>query len=1083
MHFRSGSGFGRGCNSNKTGYIVKALIEKERLLRSTMLAGFAAVGLGIAPAYAQDAETVPADDEAQPAAEDTIVITGSRIARTDVEAVYPTIAVDASALERSAFTNIAEALNEIPAFGNGVSTDGDAGQVGANFADFLDLGTARTLTLVNGRRFVSQNVGANGQQVDFGIIPLALVERIDTIGVGGAPIYGSDAIAGTINVILKDDFEGMELTTQYGISEESDLEEYTVQLVAGANFADGRGNVTFSAEYFNQEGLMETDRPDHNIFDIFLSEVPAGTAGFNDIDIDGDGTPDDVFRAFNLDGSSPQDVQLFTPGGVVSPGTTFIPTFGLGSVGGDFLQFSPTGELVPFNVGESIPGTSAFFAQGGETYGFFANRTQLRSPLERIVFTSSFTYDITPDVRAFGEVMTANLVSEDLADQSGFQTFAFTGTSRPLLFSVDHPLLSSQARTTLTDAGLSQFYVSRTLDDLLLNSGGETETNVWRFVGGLQGDFEFADRNFSWEVSGNAGHTTNKSFANSLIDQNFLYALDAVEMTDAIRASITAAGGDADTVGQTGDIVCQISIDSATGAHTGVSGNGVTDNDLPFAAGCVPINIFGEGAASQEAIDYVTAISVANNDIEQSVFNANFSGELFELPAGWMQFAVGYETRKEYARLQPGGFRELGLGRSSAVPANGGTYTTQEFFGEIFVPVISDDMNIPLVNRLQFEGSARSIDNSQAGEFTAWTVGGQYSPIGDLTFRANMTESLRAPSLSELFTPIVSTFEFADDPCDRRFINDDPNYAPNCIAAGVNVDANGDGQFDFVSNVVNATARGRTGGNPNLANETAESYSIGFVYQPSFNNFVDGMTLQADYINIEIADAIGSLSLEQLMQTCFGAEAGSFPNAACSAFTRDSGGQVVDFLSGLTNSDSYSTEFFNARFDWGFDVGEMLRLDGGTDYGFLNFDAQVFHVITREEVVAQVTQNNTIGGFGDPEWSGTLDFTWDRDALRVFWRARWQDESLFSPSGNNTFAGPDDVIKRETDDWYWMHSMSVAYDVGTLTDITDNPVLLQLTVDNVFGRDGLDLESQAFGQFGFDDVFGRRYSLRLRTSF
>lgn len=1059
--------------------------DKERLLRSTIIAGFAAaLGLGGAPAFAQETDDVvetEEEEEEEAGSDDRIVVTGSRIQRIDINSVFPTISVGAEDIEKNAFTNIADALSEIPAFGNGVTTDGDGGQIGANFADFLDLGTVRTLTLVNGRRFVSQNVGAGGQQVDFGIIPIALVERIDTIGVGGAPVYGSDAIAGTINVILKDDFEGFDVTAQYGNDSESTGENYQVTMVAGANIDNGRGNVTMSAEYFHQEGMLQTDRPEYFFNDIFLSEVPPGNGPrFPDIDVDGDGSPDSVFRAFNLDGSSFTDVQLFTPGGVASPGSTFIPSIGLGAFpDGTIYQFDQTSSLVPFNPGQSIPGTSLFFAEGGEQINFFENRTQLRSPLDRVVFTSSFNYDILPSVTAFGEVLAANLESEDLADQSGFQTFAFGGFSSPLVFDVSNPFLSPSARATFDANGITTFRLQRTLDDILPQSGGSTETNVWRFVTGLRGDFSLADRNFFWEVSANAGQTTNKTSSTSLVQGRFLEALDAVVFSQADADRVALAGGNPAAVGNVGDIVCRASIELQEGTYDGFdTGFGTTSQQAPFAEGCAPLNLFGENMASPEAIDFVTAQTVSNNNIDQAVFNANIGGDLFDLPAGTVQFAAGYEARKESASLQPGGFQELGLGRGAAVPPTGGSYTTSELYAEALVPLVSEEMDIPLVYGLEIEGAIREIDNSQAGEFTAWTVAGRYSPIRQLTFRGNMTESLRAPSLSELFTPVVTAFEFADDPCDSRFIGDDPNYSANCAAEGL--------PTNFTSNVVNATARGRTGGNPNLRNETAEAYSIGAIFQPDYHPLMEGMTLQVDYINIEIADAIGALTLEAIMEACYGAEPGAFPNASCDAFSRDAGGQVVDFQSGQINSDSFSTEFLNARFDWNFDITDTLGLLGAEvqrDLGSLNFDAQVFHAIARERVVAGVAQNNTIGGFADPEWSGTLDFTWDYDALRVFWRAQWQDQSLFSPSGNNFYATPDDVVKTETDDWWWMHSMSVAYDVNEVIPQIDFPLTAQLNIDNVFDRDGLGLEEQVFDQFGFNEIFGRRYSVRLRAQF
>jgi len=185
-----------------------------------------------------------------------ITVTGSRIKRAGIDTVYPGISVGIEELEDGAFTNIADALNQIPSFGNPDATPFGAQNqfsVGQNFVDFLGLGSQRTLTLVNGRRFVSANVPSifgesGGQQVDFNVIPVALVERIETIGVGGAPIYGSDAIAGTINVILKNRYEGMQITMQRGATSKKDGDFDKISLVAGANFSDGRGNVTLSME-------------------------------------------------------------------------------------------------------------------------------------------------------------------------------------------------------------------------------------------------------------------------------------------------------------------------------------------------------------------------------------------------------------------------------------------------------------------------------------------------------------------------------------------------------------------------------------------------------------------------------------------------------------------------------------------------------------------------------------------------------------------------------------------------------------------------------------------------------------------
>ena len=315
-----------------------------------------------------------------------------------------------------------------------------------------------------------------------------------------------------------------------------------------------------------------------------------------------------------------------------------------------------------------------------------------------------------------------------------------------------------------------------------------------------------------------------------------MLALDARQLTQDDVDALIAAESPLDTngipqFGGVGDIVCDASFRYETGsseerlAILESQGLAVSEFNIQDAAPvditqCQPLNLFGENAASPEALEYVVQQSSTNNDIDQSVFNANFGGELFDLPGGTVAFNVGYETRRETARFVPSAADEVGLGRTAESPITGGSYSTDEYYGEVFVPIIDPDMEIPYLYDAQFEASYRNIDNSIAGEAEAWTVGFQLSPIEGLQFRGNMTESLRAPSLDELFSPITTSFQSADDPCDDRNINDRPNFQANCIAEGVRTDTNGDGiaAGTIRSNVQNAPARGRAGGNPNLSN-------------------------------------------------------------------------------------------------------------------------------------------------------------------------------------------------------------------------------------------------------------------------
>jgi len=1088
------------------------ILDKTRLLQTSVLSSLI-MGMG-GVAYAQ-VEQTPEAIEDEFAEEDNIVVTGSRIRRPDLDTVFPTTFVDSEALDKSAFTNVADALSEIPAFGGSITPAGNQGDnVGGNFVDFLDLGTQRTLTLVNGRRFVSGDVGGTGLSVDFNVIPLALVERIDTIGVGGAPIYGSDAIAGTINVILKDDFEGLEATALYGQTEQGDADRRQFQIVAGANTEDGRGNVTFSAEYSKNEGLLDTARPSFHTGNPEATLVGPGNEalGFADVDFDGDGTPDRIFRPL-----SDVNIQLFTAGGTISNlGQGFLPSFGSANFGGfstpqtngvEFYQFDDSGTLVPYIAGARHP-SSSIRSVGGTPFDFFDLAGQVQSPVERIVLGSSARYEITDNIEFKSDLQFANTKARELTNQGGFQTGFFDGLSAAIEVPVSNPFLGAENRDLLTnrlgfDADDS-FLVHRFNNNLNQDGSRDSESSLWRIAAGLEGEFELAGRKFNWDAYGVAGQNTNINNTAPLINNTrFLNAVEAVVLTAADVTAIADAGNN--PIGEVGDIVCQSTRDyfqftrserfDPTNADVRnirgvVSGSGLVDTDPRDVIDCQPLNLFGDGNASSESLDYIVQRGLLTNDIEQRIWSANFTGELIELPAGWASFAVGYETRQETALFASGGAAEAGIGRSAGVPDTGGTYSTDEFLGEVYLPIISPDMDIPLVHNLQAEASIREISNTLAGDATVWTVGGSYTPLEGFTLRGNKTRSVRAPSLTELFAPITTSFQFANDPCDQDHIvrGNTANREANCAAIGIDLNqVNANGSIGFISDVDDGTAQGRSGGNPNLRNEIADSFTIGGVYQP---HFVSGLTLTADYINIDLADRIGAQSLENNMESCFDSDPADFAsNPACSTFTRDANFQVVDFLSGQANADSAEYQFLNIKADYRFEVADLFDVLGGNgsgDLGEMSLRTDAFHVIQRDLSLGGVPQDNTIGLASDPKWSGTIDATYTKSGFRFFWRTLWQDKALFEAdlerNPDNIFATADGIVVADAG-WRVLHNASVSYDISTLTDNYDKPLIVQFNVDNVLNRRGTNDIDRTFGNFGLSEELGRRFTMRVRASF
>lgn len=1044
-------------------------------------------------AFAQDNSADDLDDVEI----EEVVVTGSRIKRAGIDTFYPAISIGTEELEGGAFTNIADALNEIPAFGNpDASPFGaqNAFSVGQNFVDFLGLGSQRTLTLVNGRRFVSANTPSifgesGGSQVDFNVIPVALVERIETIGVGGAPIYGADAIAGTINVILKDRYEGVQVNLQHGVTSKGDGDFQKISLVAGANFSDDRGNVTMSMESSRQAGLLLNSRPR------FVNNDPFW----------GSKSPDDGFRRIHRD----QRINIFTNGGLIDTTRNTIPSLGRGALSdGNFYQFDTASNLVLFTPGTDYPG-SAFFASGGSGPDFFDDIAQIQSPLEREVFTAAMNYDISDRVTFEADVLFAKTWGDELVNQGGFQTWVFKGTSSALEFQSDNPFLHPDATALLerlvktkegqNPADPKTFFLHRFNNDIV-DSSNERQQYLWQATAELAGDFDAGDRNFVWSISAAHGESDANTAKEGIIDDRFLNALNVRRLTaadfingmndngtpldtsddiitpvseqDLLELSGTSSAG-------VGDIICESVYQAALGNITGTTGNGVTDADLPFIQGCAPLNLFGVGARTEVARDWITTNQTTTATIQQSVLNVNFGGDIVELPAGWAAFNVGLENREEFAVFLPSTGTELALSRSSPFAETGGEYKTEELYAEVVIPLISADQNIPFVKLAELNGAFRQIDNTLAGEADVWTVGMRFAPMNDLSFRANYTESIRAPSLVELFAPRNQTFGFANDPCDSDFVNVGP--APATRAANCAADIAGYDPATFKSNIVNATAIGVSGGNPDLRNEFSESYSIGLTYEPSW---ADNLVITADYVNIKINDAIQVLSLKSLLDSCY--DSAAFPNAVtCGNWTRDAMGQIVDFSQGQANAALFLFESLQLFASYDFEVvdvfGWLQSNWAGKAMGNLETRIRLDHPLNRRISVVGEPNDNTLGGYSDPSWSGTFDFIWTGENSRIFWRSLWRREPLLSPSGNSRYLDlqGNEVSRGKS---RWMNNVTFSYNLDSFFPGAPERTMIQLGVGNVFNRTP-NLIQETSGMFGTPELLGRNFTLTIQGNY
>lgn len=1019
-------------------------IFSKRKLAS--LVAVAALGTGSfsAPVFAQD------DEDADEAIEE-VVVTGSRIPRTGFDTMLPANVIDAEFMERRGYTNVADALNEVTSFGtpgSGFSggegdpndSDQNSYSTGQNFVNFFGLGSQRTLTLVNGRRFVTSSAPSlftnqnPGLQVDLNSIPTSMVERVETISVGGAPIYGADAIAGTVNVILKDDFEGLEIRTSYGETmDEGDLEETTFELLYGGNFDNGRGNLVVGVEVNDREGVIRADR-DH-INEGWQFRVPATDTGF-DRELIPRGTANIVSNGGVVGGiGDPACLAVFGAECVV-------PSFGWGAPTTDangnpvYLAFQPDGSIGPYDTG--TPTGDAVWSSGGEGI-FLPNLTSLSTPVNRKIVTAFGNYELTDSVELYGELYLVNINSKELIDQPAYQSGFFGEESAEIIVQADHPLLTQSARDTLASIGLTEFALHRASSDLRDDST-ESENNLWRVVVGARGDFDIADRTVSWDVAWIKGVSETDTNNVEVISDNFFYALDVVDTADGPQCRVVA-----DPTSRPAD----------PGAPFGI---GLSQANFD---NCVPLDIFGEGRASADALAYITAPATAVARLEQEMISINLNAGLFDLPAGEFAFALGFEHREESGFFGTDGVTELGLGRSAAIDSTDGRYETDEWYAEFYAPIISPDMDIPLVYAASIEGAFRQVDNDFAGEDDVHTIGGRWAPIPDIEFRGNVTRSVRAPAITELFLPLSGTFSFAADPCDQGEVDSGPapaNRRANCIADGIDVTT-------FSSNVRNASVQGFNGGNINLENEIADATTYGVVLRP---RWVEDLTIAIDYVDIEIEDSIESFTLTQIMESCY--DASDFPNTFCTQFTRGPGGQlpaVNAFTSGFVNAGLRTYKGTTVEFDWFTDLKSWPFLERFDNPGALSVAGNMsFPTETETLILGAVVDELNLPYQAEEQVQLNLTYFWNN--LTVLWQTRYIGETNIENDVSPT-KYPDNSL-----DSVFLHNVGIQYEFN-------EQVTLSLNINNVFDEEP-SAEAVASGyNIVYDDV-GRYMRAGIKVS-
>lgn len=990
-----------------------------------------------------------------------IVVTGSRIPRAPAESNEPVDATLRGYLDDRGLTNLADALNEAPGVRGSVTLGGDQavyGQ-GVNFINLYGLGSNRTLVLVNGRRVASSNVpsvlgnATPGTQVDFNVVPTILLDRVERVSIGGAPVYGTDAIAGTVNVVLKRRLTGLETRATSGVSGEGDNVRWNLAAAGGIDFAGGRGNLTAAISYDRlgavtgrQRGVYRANLGNAtnpctvvqagvcSALNLAAALGPAGRSPANDGRVNpnigfndslSDGFPGSVLiRDLNLPAVS--------RGGVLSSGA-----------GAYAWQFAPDGQLRVFDkgtiYGAPVPGVlaAAAMASGGD--GLRLNDyLAVTSSLERLNASLSFTYDLTDRLTLFADGLFYHGRADLPVKLPTFNAVQFGGGSAPLTFRTDNPFLTQQARQQLAALGYGgTFQLSRANADLA-DTSGRSDSKVYRGVVGLEGKLALGGRDYGFELSLNYGRSDFTDYGQAIDQQRFVNAINVALVGSQIVCSTTP---------------------TVTGFPAGQAP--ITD------PACVPLNLFGEGAASPAARAYVLRDTIARSRLEQVVVNANLGGSPFDLFGNPVSFNLGFEHHEEKARFAPDAFLQAGLGRAAAVAPTAGRYDLDEVFGEVRVPLIAPD-DASLFHSLSAFGRVRHVDNSANGGFTAWSAGGSFAPIADLELRGNFTRSFRAPAITELYSPRGVNNIPVPDLCSTANIGAGPVpeiRRANCTAFLA--------RYPNATPLVAATVTVPTfnGGNPGLRNERSDSLTWGALLRP---RFLPGLTFAADYIRVRISDPIANLSMAQVAQGCF--DNADFNvgdpargNAFCALIGRDAQGQVV-------------SDARNPAVTLGYVNGKRIEMSGvqaGLEYrtglsgvglvGAIELGGDLFHLRRRLVDVTGVAPARSDGVVGDPRWQGQLRLRYANDFWGLATNVNYTGGRAIALTGRGD--SPSDT--REFDHFDPFATVDAAFFVKAADSYK-----LTLSITNLFDRVG----QKYFGYvvpLSINDALGRRFAVSI----
>lgn len=1022
-------------------------------------------------ALAQEQASAPESSAATaPQANDeSIVVTGSRIAKRDYESNSPIVTVSAEQLTSSSNVTLEATLEQMPQFAAG----GDQFGGGRATLNLRNLGTNRNLVLLEGRRLQPSQADF---APDINSLPQSIIGGVEVISGGASAVYGSDALSGVINFKLRKNFTGVELTGRYGVAEEGDYQTYNVGGIVGGDFADGRGNAFFAADYTNRGAVFNRDR------DFFANAYRAGLG--QSYTFIGNGYYKPGFAPIN---QSELDAYFTSAASNYANGAVNAATATLGFNNTNLSIFNTSGANIynyagPPDLRYAVATTngvkSVVYIPGAESY--------LSGPLERYSFFGKSNYKISDNVEVFGQGFYTTYKTTGVQPAGLLDNFWALRIPRdaahPVPTSLDY-LLESRGAPVGTYIGADgATHIRGSAAATPWTYGGsssfagplvkESTNQVYQVLAGIKGDLGF--HNIHWEVT--AQHGTSSTLVSN-VSGSVRYS----RLQELIAAPFYGQNYVSPTAGR---LVCTTGIlpfgeTNSSAAQPNPGAGSVTLGGRTFSR-----NI------SDDCLDYISGRAKENTTLDQDVVEGTVSGRLFKLPAGDVQFALGGTYRYNNYLFQTDSLYEPKADTSADIINDFGRRNTRgstsvyEGFGELAIPLLRD---LPFIESLDLDLAARYSDYEQAGGVWAYKADGSWTIVSGLQVRGGYQRAVRAPNVNELFGPQSTTFSFGVfDPCAANSPGPFGNNAGNpnraqvqtlcraLIPTTVPYDPNtyvGAGGIPLLV--------GSQAGNPALKPEKADTFTAGVVFRPSWNLPLNSrVSLSIDYYNIKIEGAVAALTPAESYQLCFNANGASNPtysasNPYCTPIVRDPiSGFPVNVVNLNQNLGGLKTSGVDVQFDLTSSIGPG-RLVINSVVSYLDSFQRQLNPTTSFVEYAGTTNGGSATYF---RWRASTNVSYAIDPVTVGLRWRYYG----SLKDATSIANPATTIKG-------LRSYNVV-DLYGNAQINDH-FELQAGIDNV-----LNVSPRSYGvlagatQSGqtlpsYYDVLGRRYFIGAKVKF